>query len=61
MKQHPEWLEEALEHAPKKSQQIIIRLKGGKPPLLGVKDPSTLMNKLDAAVVGSEIVFFPGR
>lgn len=57
--EHPEWIENALAQASRKPQSIIIRQKGGKPPLLGVKDPLVLMKQLDDAAIGKEFTFSP--
>lgn len=58
---HPEWMESAIAESDKKTQSIIIREKGGKSPLIGVKDPQELMKKLDAAKIGEEFSFSPDK
>lgn len=58
---HPEWIENSLAQANRKTQTIIIRQKGGKSPLLGVKDPLVLMKQLDDATIGTEFTFSPDQ
>ncbi len=57
----PSWIETALGQAPRKPQSIVIRLKGGKAPLLGVKDSLQLMKQLDDATIGKEFVYSPDQ
>lgn len=58
---HPEWIENGLAQAERKPQNLIIRQKGGKPPLLGIKEPQALMKELDNATVGEEFTYTPDK
>jgi GcvH upstream region-like protein len=46
--EHPEWLEEALEKAPVRTETLSIRSKAFKPILKGVNDSKKLMEQLQA-------------
>jgi GcvH upstream region-like protein len=52
VKEHPEWIQEALDRAPKKEEELYVREQGGKMPLLGIKDRHALMVLLDKAKLG---------
>jgi GcvH upstream region-like protein len=46
---HPEWLDKALQEAETQSMVVGLRLKGGKPPFMGLKNNEELMKLLDRA------------
>lgn len=50
-----EWLENALEQAESNPETLVVRLKGGKDPLPGLKDRRALIEKLDNALVNEDI------
>jgi len=52
--EHPEWLTQALEHAPVMSVTVGLNEKGGDPIFVGLKDGKALMQLLDAAPLASQ-------
>lgn len=52
VKEHPEWIEDALASAPLKKEVVSIRLKGDSPAFIGLKRGEDLMKLLDAAPLG---------
>lgn len=46
---HPEWLDKSLQEAESQRLVVGIRLKGGQPPILGLKNNEEFINILDKA------------
>jgi len=51
---HPEWLDKSLQEAELGRMTIGLRLKGGKPPFIGLKNNDELMKLLDHAKLGEQ-------
>ncbi len=50
---HPEWLEQALQQAPRKQMTIGMRAKGGEFPFAGIEDRAEFIALLDQATIAS--------
>lgn len=49
VQEHPEWIKEALDHAPKTKQTLSLRKERGPIALPGISDPQQLSSLLDEA------------
>ncbi len=54
VREHPEWIQDLLGKAGKRKETLFIHLKGGKEPLLGVKNNEKLGALLAAAPLSSK-------
>lgn len=54
VEEHPEWLQEALEKAPKKKMVIGLRRRGGISPFVGLERREELMDRLDEVAIGEK-------